>query len=350
MRERFLRALRGEPVDTTPIWLMRQAGRYLPGYRALRERHSILEIARTPELSAEAALEPLRLFDLDAGVVFADISLPLTGLGVDFRIDPGKGPVVPHPIRSEEDVRGLTPFDPRSVGFVAESIRRFCAEERERPIVGFAGAPFTLAAYLVDGGASREHPETRRLLYSAPERFDRLLDTLTEMTIRYLTLQARAGAHALQLFDTWAGLLPPGEFVRHVRPGLQRIFEAMRSTGCPTIYFSTGSAHLLSTFGELGADALGVDWRVPLGEVRARVPGLALQGNLDPAALLGPRKRYLAAAREVLDEIPDRRAHVFNLGHGILPETPPEAVEALVEFVHGHGRRRGSVGARRRAA
>lgn len=342
-RDRFVRALRGEAVDTVPIWLMRQAGRYLPGYRRLRRDHAILEIARTPALAVEATLEPMRLFDLDAGVVFADISLPFAGLGVDFRIDPGRGPVIPRPVRTDEEVDRLPPFAASSVACVGEAIRGFRDQESERPILGFAGAPFTLAAYLVDGGASREYPETRRMLYEAPERFGRLLDRLTSMTIAYLRMQSDAGAAALQLFDTWAGLLPVEEYRRWVVPRLQRLFASLREAGRPTIYFTTSSAHLLDQLGAVGADAIGVDWRLPLGAVRARVgPQVALQGNLDPGALLGSREALERSARAVLDEVPDHRAHVFNLGHGVLPETPPEAVGALVRFVHDHGRADGS--------
>jgi uroporphyrinogen decarboxylase len=339
MRERILRALRGQPVDTTPIWLMRQAGRYLPGYRALRAKHSILEIARTPELAVEATLEPVRRYDVDAGVVFADITLPLAGLGVEFRIDPGRGPVVPHPIRTDADIARMTPFDASAVAFVGEAIRGFRAEETERPILGFAGAPFTLAAYLIEGGASKEFPETRRLLYEDPERFGRLLEPLTQMTIRYLKEQAKAGAAALQLFDTWAGILPLPEFTRLVRPHLRRIFDALKGEGVPTIYFSTTSAHLLPAIRGIGSDAVGVDWRLPLGAVRAQLPGVALQGNLDPGALLGSPEALAHSARAVLAELPDRTGHVFNLGHGVLPETPVEAVKALVELVHAEGRR-----------
>lgn len=339
MRDRFVRALRGEPVDTTPIWLMRQAGRYLPGYRELRRAHPILEIARTPELAVAATTEPVRRFDLDAGVVFADISLPFAGLGVDFRIDPGVGPIVSAPIRSVEAVDRLRPFDAASVSFVGEAIRGFHAEVPDRPIVGFAGAPFTLAAYLIEGGASREFPETRRMLYGAPELFDRLLERLSAMTIEYLRMQAHAGANALQLFDTWVGILPPAEFSRRVLPHLRRIFDGLRVTGLPRIYFSTSSAHLLDALALTGADALGVDWRLPLGAVRARLPpGVSLQGNLDPGALLGSADALRRAAQAVLDEVPDHRAHVFNLGHGVLPETAPQAVADLVDFVHERGR------------
>ncbi len=339
MRERFLRALRGEPVDTVPIWLMRQAGRYLPGYRAIRADHSILEIARSPRLAAEVTLEPLRRFDVDAAVIFADITLPFEGLGVDFRIDPGVGPVIPRPVRSEEEVARLSPFDAEtSMGFVGEAIREFRRQETERPVLGFAGAPFTLAAYLIEGGASREYAETRRMLYRSPATFDRLLDRLTEMTVDYLRLQAFAGANALQLFDTWVGVLGAEEFSRHVLPRLTSIFRALRRLGTPLIYFSTGSEHLLPLLAGCGADALSVDWRVPLAAVRARVgPRLALQGNLDPGALLGSRETVERGAQRVLDEIPDHRAHVFSLGHGVLPATDPERVRELVDYVHLHG-------------
>lgn len=340
MRDRLLRALRGEPVDTVPVWLMRQAGRYLPGYRALRSRHAILEIARSPELAVEVTLEPVRRFDVDAGVIFADITLPFSGLGVEFRIDPGVGPVILRPVRSRQDVDHLRPFDAReSVGFVGEAIRAFRTQQPDRPIIGFAGGPFTLVSYLIEGGASREFPETRRLLYREPDTFRRLLDRLTDATVNYLTLQRNSGAQVLQLFDTWAGVLGPAEFRDFLQPGLQRIFKAVRSEGCPTIYFSTGSAHLLPLLKDIGADAIGVDWRLPLGEVRGQLgSGPAIQGNLDPGVLLGPEEAVRRNAQAVLDEVPDHRGHVFNLGHGVLPQTDPDRVRELVDYVHEHGR------------
>ena len=341
-RDRLLRALRGEETDTTPIWLMRQAGRHLPGYRALRAAHPILDIARTPELAAEVTLEPVRRYDVDAGVVFADISLPFQGLGVPFSIDPGQGPVVARPIRSRADVDALTEFDARSsVPFVGRAIERFLELEAERPIIGFAGGPFTLAAYLVEGGPSREYAETKRLLYADPATFDRLIARLTEMTIDYLRLQADSGAAALQLFDTWVGAVSPAVFERHLLEPLRTIFGELRALGRPTIYFSTGSSHLLELLSRTGADALGVDWREPLGRVRARVgSAMALQGNLDPGALLGDSDIVRREARKVLDELPDGRAHVFNLGHGVFPGTDPERVHELVEYVHEAGRER----------
>ena len=339
-RDRLVRALRGEETDTTPIWLMRQAGRHLPGYRALRASRSILEVARTPDLAAEVTLEPVRRYDVDAGVVFADISLPFFGLGVPFSIDPGVGPVVPHPVRTRSDVEALTAFNARdSVPFVGKAIERFLELETERPIVGFAGGPFTLAAYLIEGGASREYVETKRLLYSDPATFDRLIGRLSAMTVDYLRMQAESGAAALQLFDTWVGVLSPSVFERHLLGPLRTIFDELRPLGRPTVYFSTGSSHLVELLARTGADALSVDWREPLGRVRARIgEGMALQGNLDPGALLGTSDTVRKEARRVLDEVPDGRAHVFNLGHGVLPTTDPDRVHELVEFVHAAGR------------
>jgi uroporphyrinogen decarboxylase len=344
-RDRLVRALHGETTDTTPIWLMRQAGRHLPGYRKLREAHPLLEIAQTPELAAEVTLEPVRRYDVDAGVVFADISLPFLGLGVPFSVDPGVGPVVSHPIRTRKEVDALLDFDARaSVPFVGRAIERFLALEPDRPIIGFAGGPFTLASYLIEGGPSREYAETKRLLYSDPATFDRLLARLAEMTVDYLRFQAESGAAALQLFDTWVGAVTPRVFEQHLLAPVQSIFEQLRPLGRPTIFFSTGSSHLLELFARTGADALSVDWREPLGRVRRRIGDrLALQGNLDPGALLGTAEVVQREARAVMDELPDGRSHVFNLGHGVLPDSDPERVRELVEFVHayGLGRRKG---------
>ncbi len=341
-RDRLVRALRGEETDTTPIWLMRQAGRHLPGYRKLREAHSLLEIATSPKLAAEVTLEPLRRYDVDAAVVFADISLPFAGLGVPFSIDAGVGPVVAKPVRTRVEVDALAEFDARkSVPFVGQAIERYLELEHERPIVGFAGGPFTLAAYLVEGRPSRDYTATKRLLYRDPATFDRLLERLATTTIDYLKMQAESGAAALQLFDTWVGAVEPDVFEQHLLDPLRSIFRAARAWGRPTIYFSTGSSHLLELLAKTGADALGVDWREPLGRVRRRVgPRLALQGNLDPAALLGTTETVRREADRVLDEIPDGRGHVFNLGHGVLPETDPDRVSDLVEHVHRSGRDR----------
>ena len=343
-RDRLVRALRGERVDAVPIWLMRQAGRHLPGYRALRQRHEILEIARDPALAVKVTLEPIERFDLDAAVVFADITIPFFGLGVDFRIDAGVGPVVPHPVRSRAAVDALHAFDAeRDAGFVGAAVRRFREVRPDRPILGFAGAPFTLASYLVEGGASREFAETRRWLHSDPDGFGRLMDRLTDATIDYLRLQARSGADALQLFDTWVGQLSRRTFEKAVLPRLRTIFETLEPLHIPTIYFSTASGHLLDLAARTHATALGVDWRTPLGWVRRQVgPTVALQGNLDPLALTSDPSTVRRLAREVLDELPDGRGHVFNLGHGVPPEARPECVEALVGFVHEYSADRSS--------
>ena len=338
-RLRLVQALRGEASDTTPIWLMRQAGRHLPGYRALRAQHPLLTIARDPELAAEVTLEPVRRYDVDAAVVFADISLPFEGLGVPFSLDPGVGPVVERPVRTAADVEALRAFDARaSVPYVGGAIERYLERESERPIVGFAGGPFTLAAYLVEWRPSKEYAATKRLLYAEPETFDRLIRRLTEATLAYLRLQAESGAAALQVFDTWVGALSERRFRRHIAGPLAELFDGLRALGRPTIYFSTGSSHLYGSFARLGADALGVDWRVPLDRVRTTVgPALALQGNLDPAALLGPETTIFAEADAVLDSAAGPGGHVFNLGHGVLPETDPERVRSLVDHVHRAG-------------
>lgn len=341
VRARFVEALRGGTPETVPIWLMRQAGRYLPGYRRLRSEHSILDIARTPALAAEVTLEPVRRFDVDAGVVFADITLPFGPLGVDFRIDPGVGPVIPNPIRTRAAADGLQSVDAeRDLGFVGQAIDRFRDAAPDRPIVGFAGAPFTLAAYLIEGGASREFAQTKRLFLTDPVGFQRLIGRLTQVTIDYLRMQARHGAAVLQLFDTWAGALGRADYAAFVAPSVEGILSELAGTGRPTVYFSTSTAHLLPQQKRLGATALGVDWRLPLSVVRREVgPSIALQGNLDPGALLGDADAVRRRAAEVLRELPDHRGHVFNLGHGVLPETDPERVRDLVEFVHEAGRR-----------
>ena len=342
-RERLISALRGEPTDATPIWLMRQAGRHLPGYRALRARHSILEIARTPELAAEVTLEPLRRYDVDAAVVFADISLPFAGLGLEFSIDPGIGPVVASPVRTDADVAALGSFSARaSVPFVGDAIRRYLELESERPIVGFSGGPFTLASYLIEGRPDRELPETRKMLHRSPATFDRLLDRLVEVVIDYLRLQADAGAAALQIFETWMGALSVRQFEAHVQGRLAAIADAVRPLGRPVILFSLASSHLLEPMAATGMDALSVDWREPLSRVRARVgPRIALQGNLDPAALLDGPEHLRAEALAVLDSAGPSGSHVFNLGHGVLPQTDPARVAELVELVHTASRVRG---------
>lgn len=335
MTDRFLQALKGERSDATPVWLMRQAGRYLPGYRALRQKHGILELAKDPKLACEVAKEPLQLFDLDAAIVFADIIHPLEGAGVELRLDPGTGPVIVHPLRKKEDLESLrSPFDvAKETAFVGETIRRL-RESVAKPVIGFSAAPFTLACYLIEGSYARDFPEVRRMMLSEPDLFRRLVMHLTGVVIDYLRMQERAGAQAVQLFDTWAGILSTEQYSKFAQPFLS---EILTSVDVPTIYFSTSSRHLLELQASLGATALGVDWRVPLDEVR-RVVGdsTILQGNLDPTALLTPAEDLKRAAQDVLQRLPRDSHHIFNLGHGVLPQTDPQNVRELVDFVHAN--------------
>ena len=342
MRERFLRACRREPVDRTPIWLMRQAGRYLPEYRELRERHPILEMIKTPELAVEVTLQPLRRFDLDAAIVFGDILPPLEAMGVEIRFVQGDGPVIPRPIRGAGDVERLRVPAPEDIApFTQEAIRLTRRELAGRvPLIGFAGAPFTLAAYLVEGGSSRDYARTKRLMHDDPAAWHSLMRKLSDLVGSYLRAQAGAGAQALQLFDSWVGALSPADYREHVLPYSRRAVELARSGGVPVIHFTTGTAGMLEWIREAGGDVIGVDWRIGLDAAWARLgETVAVQGNLDPHALFAPLPQLRRRAAEILDQAAGRPGHVFNLGHGVLPETPVDHVAALVEFVHEYSAR-----------
>ncbi len=328
MRTRLLDALSGRPVDTVPIWIMRQAGRYLPEYRNLRERHSMLEMCRTPALAVEVTLQPLRRFDLDAAILFSDLLVPLWGMGWTFDLVPGKGPVVP-PL---ERVADLSPFRLSEVDFVLETIQRLKAL-LEVPLLGFTGAPLTFAAYLLEGRPRRDFAQIRALYYRNPEEFHALMDVLSHALGQYLHAQVDAGVDAVQLFDSWAGSLPPDLFEATL-PYIQRMADGLP---VPVIYFSTGSYHLLPHLSRLEGVTLGVDWRMPLRAYRASWSG-PIQGNLDPARLLAPSSTYETEVARILREGRLFPGHVFNLGHGILPETPPERVAHLVDTVHRLGR------------
>jgi uroporphyrinogen decarboxylase len=321
-------------VDATPVWFMRQAGRSLPEYRALREDHDILEICRRPELAAEATLQPVRRLGVDAAILFSDIVVPLQAMGVDLEIQAGVGPVITNPIRSVDDVDRLLPLNPADgVPFVLETIEGL-VEELDVPLIGFGGAPFTLASYLVEGGPSRNHERTKALMYGEPETWNKLMDRLSESVLAYLRAQVAAGAAAIQLFDSWAGALGPREYEEHVLPGVERIIGGLADLGAPRIYFGVNTSELLSLMARSGADVIGVDWRVPLSDARRRVgTGVALQGNLDPAVCLAPWDAVEAKCLEVLEE-GGGRGHVFNLGHGVLPGTDPDVLARIVELVH----------------
>jgi uroporphyrinogen decarboxylase len=332
----FEKALAGEARSHTPIWIMRQAGRYLPEYRALREKVDFLTATKTPELAAEITLQPMRRFQLDAAILFSDIMTPLEGMGVPIEFKPG--PVIERPIRSAADAAALRPLDPEeTVPFVAESVKLVRAELRpDAALIGFAGAPFTLFCYLVEGGGSKEFMEPRRFLRAEPEAATGVLRLLGESMARYLLAQAKAGANALMLFDSWVGLLGIDLYRQHVLPVLQETVAAIRAgTDLPLIYFPNGGSHLLEAVGELDVDVVGVDWTLPLSGARAVLGSdRVLQGNLDPSALYAPRTELASAADVVLEEARGSRGHVFNLGHGINRFTDPDQVAFLVDHVH----------------
>ncbi len=330
----FLRACRCETTERVPVWFMRQAGRSLPEYRDIRTRHSILDICRTPELAAEVTLQPVRRYGVDAAILFSDIVVPVAAMGIELDIEPGTGPVIADPLRRPTDVDRLRPLEPeRDVPFVVEAIRTLVAD-LDVPLIGFGGAPFTLASYLVEGGPSRTFARTKALMYSDPATWHKLMDRLAEGVLAYLKAQVAAGAHAIQLFDSWVGALAPEDFDSFVAPSVGRILGGLEDAGVPRIYFGVNTGALLERIAGLGVDVLGVDWRVSLRDARRRVgDDIALQGNLDPAVCLAKWPVVEDAARAVLDD-GGGRGHIFNLGHGVLPETDPAILERLVSFVH----------------
>ena len=335
--DRFLRACRREPVDRTPVWFMRQAGRYLPEYRELRGDRDILETCKDPAQVVEVTLQPLRRMDVDAAILFSDIMVPLAGVGVPVRIESGRGPVVDDPIRDAAAVARLRPLEPdQDVPEVLEAIR-LLRKELSVPLIGFAGAPFTLASYLVEGGPSRSHERTKALMLGDPATWDALMRALVAIVGPHLRAQVTAGAQALQVFDTWVGALSPAQYRRSVLPHSRAIFDGLADLGVPTIHFGVGTGELLASMAEAGGDVIGVDWRTPLDAGWDRVGGPSVrgvQGNLDPATLLAPWDVVEPAALDVLAQAAGRDGHVFNLGHGVLPPTPPETLRRLVDLVH----------------
>ena len=331
----FLRACRREPTAVTPIWLMRQAGRYMAEYRAMRARLGFLELCKTPGAAAEVTLQPVERLGVDAAILFADILLVLEPLGVGLEFTRGDGPRIERPVRSAADVAGLKPVDVHAaVPFVFETVRVVRRALAGRvPLIGFAGAPFTLASYLIEGGASRDFLRTKRFMRAEPAAWHALLATLATTTAEYLNGQIAAGAQAVQLFDSWVGALSPGDYREYVLPHSRAVFE--RVTGVPRIHFGTGTAGLLELMKAAGGDVIGLDWRVELGPTWDRLgPEIAVQGNLDPAILLTSPAEIRRAAKAVLESAGGRAGHVFNLGHGIHQETPVDNVRALVDTVH----------------
>jgi uroporphyrinogen decarboxylase len=323
-------------VDVTPVWFMRQAGRYLSEYRAIRERYSLLDICRAPDLATAVTLQPVSLIDVDAAILFSDLLVPLEPLGLPFDFVKGEGPSIPNPIRSRADVDRLRRFDPReALAHVLETIRLVRDELHGRlPLIGFAGAPFTLASYAIEGGPSSNFSRTKALMYSEPDVWHKLLDLFATVVGDYLRAQIEAGCAVVQIFDSWVGSLSPADYQEFALPHSKRVFDAIGGLA-PTIHFGVGTTTILRLMREAGGDVIGLDWRVPLDEGWAVVGSdRAVQGNLDPTLLLGPRSRLLAGAADVLRRAAGRTGHIFNLGHGILPTTPVEEVQALARFVH----------------
>ena len=330
----FIRACLGQPVPHTPVWFMRQAGRSLPEYRAAREGTAMLDACRRPELVCELTLQPVRRHGVDAAILFSDIVVPVAAAGVDLEIVPGVGPVVAAPVRDRAGVAALPDLDPADVGFVAEAVGLLVGRLGGTPLIGFAGAPFTLASYLVEGGPSRHHERTKALMHGAPDVWHALCARLAGITLAFLRVQVGAGVAAVQLFDSWAGALSEADYREFVLPHSAAVLGGLAGSGVPRIHFGVGTGHLLGAMGEAGAEVVGVDWRTPLSEAATRVGDRAVQGNLDPAVLFAPWPAVEAQVRRVLVEGRAAKGHVFNLGHGVLPETDPDVLTKVVALVH----------------
>jgi len=333
---RFLDACARRPVDATPVWLMRQAGRYLPEYREIRDRLSFIEMCKRPDVACEVTLQPLRRFDLDAAIVFADILLPLEPMGIGFHFAPEGGPVIEKPIRSGRDVHGLRVIDPRAdLDYVMETLRLVRREiDGKTPLIGFAGAPYTLASYVIEGGHARDYAHVKRLMLGDPVTFSRLMELLAEVVAGYLLAQIDAGAQAVQLFDSWVGWLGPFDYERLVLPHVRYVIDQVRGHGAPVIYFANGASGMLDLVSQAGADVYGVDWRIGLDHAWEQLGDVAVQGNLDPLTLLGPTAAIEERVADVLRRAGGRRGHIFNLGHGLVPQIEPEHVRYLVDAVH----------------
>jgi uroporphyrinogen decarboxylase len=331
----FVRACRAEPVPYTPVWFMRQAGRSLPEYREARAGISMIEAFQRPELVREITMQPVRRHVVDAAVLFSDIVVPLVATGIDLEIVAGVGPVVAEPIRDEKAVSRLRPLTPDDVPFVAEAVRLTVEELGGTPLIGFAGAPFTLASYLVEGGPSRHHEKTKALMYQAPDVWHGLCARLAEITLEFLRVQVGAGVSAVQLFDSWAGALSEPDYRRFVLPHSSYVLRGLADAGVPRIHFGVGTHHLLGAMAEAGADVVGVDWRTPLDVASTLVgPAVSVQGNLDPAVLFAPWPVIEAEVGQILAQASAAPGHVFNLGHGVLPDTDPDILTRVVALVH----------------
>ncbi len=335
----FLRACRRLPNTYTPVWFMRQAGRYLPEYRKIREKYSLLEICQQPELAAEVTLQPVRRLGVDAAILFADILLPVIPLGLGLEFAKGEGPVIQRPIHSIQQVQALPTVDAQTeLGFVMRTIRILRSELGEIPLIGFCGAPFTVASYIIEGGASRDFIKTKTMMYQAPETWHALMEALSKILADYLCAQIRAGAQAVQIFDSWVGVLSPQDYQTYALPYSQWLFQAAHSLHVPSIHFGTQTTSLLPLMKQAGGDVIGLDWRTALDEGWQKIGNdVAIQGNLDPSLMLAPLPLLKSRVHEILQLAAGKPGHIFNLGHGILPNTPVERAEAVVDMVHRYG-------------
>lgn len=334
----FVRACKALPVPTTPVWFMRQAGRYMAEYRAVRKKHSLLEICKKPELAAEVTITAAEALGVDAAIIFADLLLPLEVMGLDFHFEAGEGPVIQKPLRTKSDVGKLRTDRAAELGYVAEAVRRVVNHFGAKlPVIGFCGAPFTLASYMIEGGGSRNYVETKKMMYRSPAAWDELMRKLVTVLSQYSAEQVRTGADVLQIFDSWVGCLGVEDYRRYVLPHVTGLVRNLQRTGAPIIYFGTDTATLLPSMKETGAEVIGLDWRIPLdaGWASLNYRG-AVQGNLDPALLYADSKELKLRAQDILDRAQGRPGHIFNLGHGIMPDTPVENVRDLAKFVHEH--------------
>ena len=335
MNDTFLKACKGEPVEYTPVWFMRQAGRSLPEYRTLRKEGSILNAIKDPEISTEITLQPIRRYGVDAAILYSDIVVPVHAIGFGVDIKPGVGPVAIDPFKSSFDLNRLRSLNPRvDTPYVLETIHRL-VDVLEVPLIGFAGAPFTVASYLIEGGPSRSYQKTKAMMFSDKSLWDSLMERLTDITIESLVSQIEAGASAIQLFDSWAGSLSPGQYEHFVLPHSSKIFEALSEYSVPRIHFGVGTGEILHLMSAAGADVVGVDWRVPIDEARKRIGvGKAVQGNLDPSILGGDWKLISEEVIDILKRNAGQHGHIFNLGHGVTPEVNPDVLKRVVDLVH----------------
>lgn len=335
---RFVRACKALPVDATPVWFMRQAGRYMAEYRAVRKKYSLIEICKKPEVAADVTITAAEALGVDAAIIFADLLLPLEVMGLPFHFTAGEGPKIEKPIGNADDVKRLRTDGATELGYVAEAVRIVSAHfGAHLPVIGFCGAPFTLASYMIEGGGSRNYVETKRMMYNSPQVWDELLRKLVTVTSEYAAEQVRAGSDAIQVFDSWVGCLSIEDYKKYVLPRTTELIRKLHRTGVPIIYFGTDSATLLPSMKETGADVIGVDWRIPLDAAWQSIAFTgAVQGNLDPVLLFADWKEIQARAEAILHRARGHLGHIFNLGHGILPETPVENVKRLAAFVHEH--------------